>query len=129
MTYLLLMQQKFSPGAGSCHPPRKVYYGDILYLSIDMTHFVYKGKIYEIWFKGMEESRGIYQGMALHARKGPYNVDFRKFIYDINIPQKLYLTMVQINDVNRYLHNKYEFTYADFAGMRFEMIMPGERNI
>lgn len=124
MTYLALMQQKYSPGAGGCHSPRIVFYGDILYLSIDLSHFVYKGEYYEIKFKKMTESRGVLQSNARGGLKGPVNVDFRKFIYDIDIPEQMYLTIVQTKDVNTYLHNKYEFTYVTFAGMRFEMIFP-----
>ena len=125
MTYLVLMQQKFSPGTGSCHSARTVYYGDPLYLSIDLTHFVYRETTYYVKFNRIDEERGVHQSTARSGRKWPANVDFRKYIYDIGIPEKLYLTIVQIKDVNIYLHNRYEFTYITFAGMRFEIVFFG----
>lgn len=125
MTYLVLMQQKFSPGAGSCHPPRVVFYGDMLYLSIDLTHFIYRGVVYPIKINKAEVGRGLLESNARSGIKGPVNADFKVYIYDIGVPEKIYLKIVQTKDVNTYLHNRYELAYVEFAGMRFEMVLPG----
>jgi hypothetical protein len=126
--YLVLMQQKFSPGTGSGHSPRNVYYGDPLFLSEDLSYFVYLGKTYNIKLNRIEEEVGVFQSNAISARKGRYNMRVKKYIYDIDIPEKLYFVIYQTKDENVYLHNIYEFSHVTFAGMRFEMIMPGASN-
>lgn len=126
--YLLLSQQKFSPGTGSCHAAQIVYYGDILYLSEDLSHFIYQGKRYNIKFRRMSQEFDSIDTNAISARRGKINADIKKYYYDTNSSQPLPLIIIQTKDVNTYLHNVYEFTYVTFAGMRFEMIIPGAAN-
>jgi len=123
--YLVLSQQKFSPGTGSCHSARVVYYGDLLYLAEDLTHFIYRGYKCNIRYLYYEETMGQLQSSARSARRGLVNSYIKKYIYDIDTPSKLYFVIIQTKDVNTYLHNKYEFNYVTFGGMRFEMVIKG----
>jgi hypothetical protein len=124
--YLVLSSQKLVPGAGSGISSKIYYYGDFLYLSEDLSHFYLKDEKYNIWLKNIETQTGLHQNSARSGRKGITNADMRMFHYYTDSPEKLDLTIVQTKSVNPYLHDKYEFDYVIFAGMRFELIVPGQ---
>src|ERR1700733_5602100 len=105
MTYLVLSQQRFNPNG--CHGNEIIYYGKLLYLSEDLKYFIYNGKHYDIKYTGMEQKNGIHKSNAISGKRGSENVEF---------------LIVQTNDINTYLHNKFEFTFVQYFGMRFEMI-------
>uniref|UniRef100_A0A6C0LVP8 Uncharacterized protein n=1 Tax=viral metagenome TaxID=1070528 RepID=A0A6C0LVP8_9ZZZZ len=121
MTYLVLSQQRFNPNG--CHGNEIIYYGKLLYLSEDLKYFIYNGKHYDIKYTGMEQKNGIHQSNAISGKRGFVNVKFRIFKYSIsNTFENVEFLIVQTNDINTYLHNKFEFTFVQYFGMRFEMI-------
>ena len=126
--YLVLSQQRFVPGTSCCQSARIVYYGDFLYLSEDLTHFIYKSTKYNIKLLHMDKGSDVQQSNARSARRGRINVYYKKYVYDINVPEKKYFVIVQTKDVNPYLHNTYEIDHVTYNGMRFEMILLGSGN-
>jgi hypothetical protein len=132
--YLILFQQKLNPG--ECYSTQIIYYGDPLYLSEDLTHFIYKNKIYQIKYLYTEKNIGVSKNSAYSGRRGLTNANVKKHIYDIDVSatdgefksEQIYFIIVQTSDVNIYLHNKFEFSHIIFSGMRFELIIPGAAN-
>lgn len=135
-TYLVLAQQKFNPNCtgtatGRCMPfgftnndlKQNKFYGQPLYLATDMTHILYKGTKYNITLKSIRHSMAKHRTNAEAGTKNIVDAHFREYIYDIDIPQESYLTVVQVKDNNTYLHNKFEFDHVKFEGMRFELIL------
>lgn len=133
--YLVLSQQKFSPNCVSgqnttCNNwgPHKEYnqnlfYGLPLYLSLDMTHFIYDNVKYIIKLKNIEQIMAKHHTNAESGIKNIIDAHFKRFIYDINnISDERYFVVTQINDNNIYLHDKYEFNHVSFNDMRFELI-------
>lgn len=124
--YQKLTQQKFvPPQLLNCSFNNSldcvVEYGEPLYLSIDLTHFFHQDHRYEINLHHVTTEIGIHNSNAVRGMKGRINSHIRTFIYDIiNDPNKIYFNIVQTKDNNIYLHNKYEFSYVTFMGMRFE---------
>jgi len=135
-TYLVLAQQKFNPNcigtsSGNCtrfgseNPDlnQNLFYGQTLYLAIDMSHIIYKGTKITISLKSIQHFMGKHRTRAEAGVRNIVDAHFRKYIYDIDGPQESYLTVVQVKDNNIYLHNKFEFDHVTFEGMRFEMIL------
>lgn len=135
-TYLVLAQQKFNPNCigtttGKCMPfgftntdlKQNLFYGDPLYLATDMTHIIYKGTRFNISLKSIHHFMGKHRTNAEAGVRNIVDAHFREYMYDVDVPQELYLTVVQVKDNNTYLHNKFEFDHVTFEGMRFEMIL------
>mgnify|MGYP003441452880 CR=1 FL=1 len=139
-TYLVLSQQRFNPNCiggelrgcntfvGVREGPhtglnQNLFYGKPLYLPLDMTHFIYDGTKYNINLKSIQQYMAKHRTNAEAGVRNITDAHFRKYIYDVDIPEELYFEVIQVKDNNTYLHNKFEFEYVTFQGMRFEMIL------
>ena len=125
--YLILMQQRFNTGSELGHSANIIFYGKVIYLDEDMTHFVYDGITYNICYlytlTGMETMMSIPRS----GRKGPVNVNYHEHHYRASDGIRNYeFIVVQTNDVNISLHDKYELKYAYFRGMHFNMVFEDE---
>jgi len=123
--YLTLSQQKFVPNQTTCRGAlnQVAFYGDPLYIATDLSHFVYQNVRHPIVLKGVYDDMGIHNSNAISGRKGRIDSHFRQYIYDVmNILEPIYFIIVQTKDNNTYLHNKYEFAYVTYMGMRFEPV-------
>jgi len=119
--YLILMQQKFNTNSEVGGPRNILIYGKPIYLSEDMTYFVYDGVQYGIKFKYMKESVGTQNSIARFGMRGPVNVYLKKYYYQTNNDK--WFIIVQTKDVNIYLHNKFELNHVIFDNMQFEMVI------
>lgn len=125
--YLILMQEKFNTGSELGHSANIIFYGKILYLYEDMTHFIYDGIIYTIRYLYTSTGMKTTMSIARSGRKGPVNVNFREHHYIASDGRHKYeFIIMQTNDVNIYLHDKYEFKYVSFRGMHFDMVFENE---
>jgi hypothetical protein len=158
-TYLVLSQQRFNPNCvdGPLHRcntfgphaglNQNLFYNEPLYLSIDLTHFLFKGIRYNIRLKSIQKLMAKHHTNAEAGTKNIVDAHFKKYIYDVDVlesfrpkvgtdlgyprmerpapprvPEEQYFVIVQVKDNNTYLHNRFEFNHVVFEGMRFELI-------
>lgn len=133
-TYLVLSQQRYNPNCvdGPLHKcntfdphaglNQNLFYNEPLYLSVDLTHFLFKGVRYNIRLKSIQKLMAKHHTNAEAGTKNIIDAHFKKYVYDIDVPEELYFVIVQVKDNNAYLHNKFEFNHVVFEGMRFELI-------
>jgi len=117
--YFILKQKKFDAGNERSAPPSLLVYGPSLYLAKDFTHFLYDGKQYKLKYLRMTNSMKTEKNLATNGIRGLVNVNMRKYYYSINDNVHPVFAIVSTNDVNIYLHNKFEFSYVLFNGMQF----------
>lgn len=121
------MQQRFDTQSQLGRSADIVFYGNELYLHESMGQFVYDGIRYSLKYLYTVIGTQTMQCVAREARKGATNVNYRKHHYSASNQFATYdFVVVQTNDVNTYLHDKYEFKYAMFRNMKFEMVFPDE---
>jgi hypothetical protein len=121
------MQQRFNTGCEVGHSTNIIFYGEVLHLDENMNHFVYDGVIYKIRYSDTLTGMKTIISIARSGRKGPVNVNYREHHYIAsNGKQNFEFIIMQTNDVNTYLHDKYELKYVSFRGMRFDMAFENE---
>jgi len=125
--YLILMQQKFNTGSELGYAANINFYGKIIYLDENMTHFVYDDVAYKINYLYTRIGMQTMMSIPRSGRRGPVNVDYREHHYNAFDGIHNYeFIIVQTNDVNIYLHDKFELQYVSFRGMRFDMVFEDE---
>lgn len=118
--YLILSQQIFVPD--TCGESKIIYYGKKLYLSIDLSHFIYEGDVNNlIYFKTISGVK-YFDPVSRSGRLGKMKVKYKEHYYLIKNTNE-FIKIIQTASLNPYPHPSFEFNNVSLNGMKFEMML------